>query len=120
MTVESGFAIQTRQKADSLFPAPAAPLAAGASHAPAAAEVDGYVAIAFLISSDQPFTLTITESCSAAGKFVRTALIASTFVNGTQQLCTRFQQCGAFMKVVLKNSGIAMQSLQFCAQGIPA
>src|SRR5262245_17198886 len=118
-----GFVIPTRQKADLLFES-VLPLAGGTSFVSNVARVDGYAQIAILAVSDQPFGITVEEACVVApdgtGRFVQTqGTLMSTLVGGQQQVCTRIQPCGTFMRMTLGNLGGAMTFLSFCAQGIP-
>lgn len=110
--------IATRQKADELF-GTTVPLGAGSSIASAIRRVEGYDTIAILAASDQPFTISVRESCTEDGTFPQTQLLTSAVVAGVNQIRTRVRPAGEFMQLVLENTGGPMTQLEFCGTGIP-
>lgn len=53
------------------------------------------------------------------GTFVTTQTLTSASVGGVQQVCTRIQPCGSFMRMTVAPSGAGQTTLSFAALGIP-
>lgn len=114
--------IATRQRSELLFEAPPPPLGAGACVTLPVRLVEGFSAIGFFGVSDQPFTVSIEESCSAAGPFSVTQVLTSALdpVSGLQVVCDRVAPCAPHMQVTICNTGLAPATiLDVCGTGIP-
>jgi hypothetical protein len=121
---EENFSIPTRQKADPLFES-SVPIQNGSSLATDVKRVSGYAQVSIFALSDQPFTIVVEEAAvvksDGTGNFAQTqATIASATVAGQEQVVTRIQPFGNFMKMTLANaSGSNQTFLSFLAQGLP-
>jgi hypothetical protein len=112
-----GFVIPTRQKSDLLFRL-TTPLGGVSSVSINAARVLGYDSIAFLVISDQPFTISVQEACEDM-QFAQTRSLSSSVVGIQNVVCTRVAPCGTFMQLLIVNPGPAMTVFDLSGQGIP-
>lgn len=122
--IQLKYSIQTRQKSDVLFTT-AVPLGLGATYTSPIRRVIGYANICILAVSDQPFDIQVLQAAdlrkNGTGNFVLTPAAFSAVVAGTQwMICERVPPCGAFMKMTLRNTGLAaMSELAFTVLGLP-
>jgi hypothetical protein len=138
------FSIQTRQKADTLFPAPVppepivpgdggeplplsgerprilSPLPALSSVTQGPVEVDGYAVISVLAISDHPFSIILSEGILPGGPFTQTQVLVSVASGSLFVVTSRFSPVAMFLTMEVENTSPNDQKiLSLVVKGIP-